>query len=519
MLNILLSILFYLGVWKIVRFQLQWRDSSRREAALRTTSGATLEKSLITLLQNRAQSVACSHQPLSQQNQIFRDLADALPQSHPLIEILKTTVTQLGDFLNCDRVLIYQFNSSYIGAPLVECSKPGCSPIQPIMDIHSCLDCLGLSSQNIRHAVLAVEDRLSASLPPSLQQLLSQHDVRANLMVPLQSHTHQPWGLLVAQQCTVPRQWQTHEIDGLQELATQLSLMIQNIELHDKVQSLRQQLEAQIQKTTECLQQEQQAQQKVLELKRTVHLQNDFLRTVCNELRSPLSNIGLAGKLLEQSLERCGIWAKGDPSVGRYLQTLQTECERETDLMNDLLDLARLESGLYFQRLSCLDVAPWICRFVQPFVNLMAQRQQYLILDVAAQMPALTTDLNCLEKVLHELMHNACQFTPVGEAIEIEAQATPKHLMLQIKHFGKQFSEDNLPHVFDQDDCGHNQMPGNRSDHKLRFALVQKYIEHIQGEIRVSHEAEWTCFTLQLPWTLLVSENQPAKPILPIAPL
>lgn len=253
------------------------------------------------------------------------------------------------------------------------------------------------------------------------------------------------------------------------------------------------------------------AQIQVKALEELNGLKDDFLSTVSHELRTPLTNIKMAIKMLQLS-ER-------EEQRQRYLKILQQECERETGLINDLLDLQRLASGTQLLNLAPIDVKDWVAQIVASFQERTRQRQQTLQLEMPPELPIITSDAACLERILTELLHNACKYTPPGEQIKVSARtinlasgvtgaetdsthsstSNRSRLALSVCNSGVEIPPDALNHLFDK----FYRVPGGdrwkQGGTGLGLALVQKMTVHLGANIHVSSTAQNTCFTVELP--------------------
>ncbi|MCY7390663.1 MAG: GAF domain-containing sensor histidine kinase, partial [Leptolyngbyaceae cyanobacterium CAN_BIN12] len=166
----------------------------------------------------------------------------------------------------------------------------------------------------------------------------------------------------------------------------------------------------------------QKAQAQVEALETLNLLKDDFLSTVSHELRTPMSNIKLATQMLEINLERQHLLDNPSSPLGRYFQILKNECQREISLINDLLDLSRLETGADTPIWQTVDLATWIPSLVQPFLERAHSQNQIFQLDLLLNPPSFITDPSRLERILSELLSNACKYTPTGETITLSVQ-------------------------------------------------------------------------------------------------
>ncbi|HEY9747375.1 MAG TPA: histidine kinase dimerization/phospho-acceptor domain-containing protein, partial [Allocoleopsis sp.] len=108
---------------------------------------------------------------------------------------------------------------------------------------------------------------------------------------------------------------------------------------------------------------------------------DEFLSTVSHELRTPMTNIKMAIQMLRV--------AQQPEQRDRYLQILGRECDREIDLINDLLDFQRLEAGAVAVELQSLRLQNWLPAIVEPFQARAQQRQQSLQLEIPENLPPL----------------------------------------------------------------------------------------------------------------------------------
>ncbi|WP_377964231.1 PAS domain-containing hybrid sensor histidine kinase/response regulator [Almyronema epifaneia] len=155
-------------------------------------------------------------------------------ESLDLQEILNTTVTEVRNFLQTDRVLIYRFNEDWSGQIVVESVSDGWTSILD-MPIHD--PCFGARYAQMYKAgrVGLLEDSHSAEIKPCYAELLHQLQIVGNLTVPI-LQGEKLWGLLFAHHCQGPRQWQAIEVDLLQQLATQVGIAVQQSELYLQMQ-------------------------------------------------------------------------------------------------------------------------------------------------------------------------------------------------------------------------------------------------------------------------------------------
>jgi len=191
-----------------------------------------------TLLQQEISDRQRVETSLQQQIELQRlvvAITQRIRQSLNLNKVLNTTVAEVRQFLQADRVFIYRFEPDCSGAVVVESVGEGWISVlnAQIKDAYF-IETRG--EEYKQGHFQAVADISTAALTECHRDLLTQFQVRANLAVPI-LEGEKLWGLLVTNQCAAPRQWQLWEIDFLQQLAMQVGIAIQQSELYEQVRT------------------------------------------------------------------------------------------------------------------------------------------------------------------------------------------------------------------------------------------------------------------------------------------
>lgn len=331
-----------------------------------------------------------------------------------------------------------------------------------------------------------------AGLIPELRSLARECRIQSILITPL-LYLHEYLGSISLYQCVQNSQrsearsrWTVDELSDAKTIADQCAIAIHQAQLHQQVQDLNAKLERQVQERTAEL------QQKMQELQRLNILKDDFLSTVSHELRTPMANIKMAIHMLKQS--------PTESRQERYLQILENECSRETELINDLLDLQRLEAEVETAGLELLYLNHWLPSVVEPFQSRTQQRQQTLRVQYPDDLPALSSDRAWLERVLVELLNNACKYTRTGGEILLGVSVhTSKPTVTFTVTNEATIPLAELPRIFDKFYRISNSDPWKQGGTGLGLALVKKLVERLQGRISVISENNLTTFTVELP--------------------
>jgi PAS domain S-box-containing protein len=263
------------------------------------------------------------------------------------------------------------------------------------------------------------------------------------------------------------------------------------------------------------------AQAQIEEMERLNRLKDEFLSTVSHELRTPLTNMKMAIQMLgialglEQSLlvespklktsdsksnlATGGIAVAKFDKVSRYFQILNNECDREINLINNFLDLQKLDINSKPLVLETVIVREWLMRAVELFKARNRNCQQNLQIHVTPNLPPLVCDPFSLERIIVELLTNACKFSPLDQEINISAQLKSQNIEFKIINTGVEIPESERDRIFDKFYRIPSNDPWKQGGTGLGLALVQKLTRYLGGIIEVESNSNLTCFTVLLP--------------------
>lgn len=252
-----------------------------------------------------------------------------------------------------------------------------------------------------------------------------------------------------------------------------------------------------------------QLEDQMVELQQINQLKDDFLNTVSHELRTPLTNIKMAIRMLEITLSQqtdliLDVGTDSNPTA-RYLKVLSDQCNRQLSLINDLLDLQRLNAKAYAIDLTPLHLQSWLPELVENFQERAHSQQQQLKVSLAPDLPPLVTHASSFSRVLTELLNNAIKYTPGDECISLAVQrlsvpsTTTPQIQIQVCNSGAEIPATELPRIFEQFYRISGADRWRQGGTGLGLTLVKKLVNHLGGSIQVTSEQGQTCFTVQLP--------------------
>ncbi len=223
-------------------------------------------------------------------------------------------------------------------------------------------------------------------------------------------------------------------------------------------------------------------------------LKSDFISNASHELRTPVTSLKV---LIESLIDG----AQEDPELRRtFLEDIYREANRLHQLVNDLLDLARMESGKAQLSIEKHDV----CRVIKEAVNTVAPQAKKKEIAIELKIPKNPTegkaDKDRLRQVLVNLLANAVKFTERGGKISIDLSQEKTFMRFVIADTGIGIPAKDLPHIFDRFfrvTRGRSRLQGGSG---LGLTIVKQTIDAHQGEIGIeSTEGEGTTITFTIP--------------------
>jgi two-component system, NarL family, sensor histidine kinase BarA len=226
-------------------------------------------------------------------------------------------------------------------------------------------------------------------------------------------------------------------------------------------------------------------------------LKSEFLANVSHELRTPLNSIlGFAG-LLKDTLNSAG----PDSKSARYVANIHQSGKHLLDLINDLLDLAKIEAGrmeIRSEPLSLPDLFEGLGNVLKP---LLEQKGLKLTSHVQGDVPILRTDPGKLQQILYNFLSNAIKFSPPGGQIEVAALRSPDdRVRINVTDHGPGISPAKQQIIFEKFRQADASVTRTHSGTGLGLAISKELTTLLNGSIGVrSAEGEGATFWIDIP--------------------
>jgi signal transduction histidine kinase len=215
----------------------------------------------------------------------------------------------------------------------------------------------------------------------------------------------------------------------------------------------------------------------------------NFVANVSHELRSPLTCIrGYAEGMLDGTIE--------EADHHKYLGVVRDESKRLTTLVNDLLDLSRMESGVALKR-EKFDLCELLRQELITFEGSISKKDIEVEVELPEEALIVNADPGGIRQLMTNLLDNAVKFTPRGGRMGLRLVPEGRLCRVEVYNSGPGIPPEDLPHIFERFykvDKAHT--PGEGTG--LGLAIVQKILEQHGQKIRVSEAGGFTTFSFRL---------------------
>jgi len=239
--------------------------------------------------------------------------------------------------------------------------------------------------------------------------------------------------------------------------------------------------------------------QRKQELESLNRLKDEFLGSISHELRTPLNNMYMAINMIKRN--------KNPARSEVYFAILENEYKREKELVNDLLNLQSIQMGTVELNPERMVLAQWLPQIIAPFIERTKSRDQQLNLSFNTIQTEYIGDPLSLERILRELLNNACKYTPPSGQIAVTCALDEQELKLKVANSGPAIPQAALPHIFDKFYRVPKGDPWQQGGTGLGLHLIQLLVQNLEGRITVTSREGETCFTVTLPQKTLVLED------------
>lgn len=230
--------------------------------------------------------------------------------------------------------------------------------------------------------------------------------------------------------------------------------------------------------------------QEITHLKELDRIKTDFVYTVSHDIRSPLTAIyGFIGLI-----DRVG---PVNHQQGEFIEHIQSSLQHITSLINDLMDLGRVEAG-YDLQMEDVNLKDIIKQAMDNLDYQADEKMQEVMLSTPDELPVIPGNPLHLQRMVTNLIENAIKFTPPMGKINVRCRAEACQLILEVSDNGPGIPLADQPHIFDKFYRGSN-LARNTSGTGLGLSIVKSIAEKHHGRVWVDSSPQGTTFSVILP--------------------
>ncbi len=295
----------------------------------------------------------------------------------------------------------------------------------------------------------------------------------------------------------------------LTAIANQAAVAIDNAKLYEELEDLTYALEERVQARTNEL------RETNIQLMAADRAKNEFLAKMSHELRTPLNSIIGFSSVLLQSTEEM------PKQLYKFLENIHAAGHHLLNLINDILDLSKIEAGKVELRLETFDLRDTVLSVERVMKGFADEARVSILSEVDRDVPLVTLDEGRLKQILFNLLSNAVKFSPPERRVTLNINRlsqddSPIHydsVRIEVRDQGVGIPADDVGRIFDEFYQAGSASRTGKMGTGLGLSLTRNFVELHKGTIEVTSEPDCgTTFTMHLPIDCREAGVVPAPP-------
>lgn len=236
-------------------------------------------------------------------------------------------------------------------------------------------------------------------------------------------------------------------------------------------------------------------------------IKNEFMANISHELRTPLNVIFGSAQIIELYAQNNTL-GENTKNIGKYTKSLKQNCNRMLRLVNNLIDLTKIDSGflkLNMQNCNMVNIVEDITLSVAEYIE---SNNINIVFDTDVEEKYMACDVDMIERIILNLLSNAVKFTSPEGSISVKIYDKDEYIIISVKDSGIGIPEDMLEIIFDRFRQVDKSLTRKTEGSGIGLNLVKSLVELHGGEIKVeSKEGIGSEFTIKLPVTLVARDE------------
>jgi signal transduction histidine kinase len=406
-------------------------------------------------------------------------------------DILQTSCDEIASFLNVPHITLilledplkigsFEAAEAIVGAQFITPGEPD------LKGQHLSFNAQNLLLTSLAHAgqPIVIEQLSNYPLSSRMSGLANMYNLVSALILPIVLRSKIIGIIGIGSKKS--RTFTHHEIHLLEKVSEELGRVLETASLYEQLRNYAADLEIRVVERTQELAEANE------QLKQLDKLKSRFVTDVSHELRTPVTNLKLYLDLLER---------KGPEKLNQYLPILQKQADRLGQLIQDILDLSRLELGRHKVEFEPLNLNTLVEEIVEAHLPRAQASDLNLSFNPDANLPQILGVRNQLAQIITNLLVNAINYTLAGDIL-LTTQAEPEtgFACLTVADTGMGITFEDIPYLFDRFYRGEQARESNIPGTGLGLAIADEIVRIHDGRIEVSSSAgKGTTFKVWLP--------------------
>ncbi|MBU3189485.1 PAS domain S-box protein [Clostridium bowmanii] len=242
-------------------------------------------------------------------------------------------------------------------------------------------------------------------------------------------------------------------------------------------------------------------------LEKVIQMQEEFFANISHELKTPLNVIFATSQLLNMYCNDGSFYSKKD-SVVKYIESIKQNSYRLSKLINNIVDLSKIEAGFFDINLSNNNVVDVVEEIVMSITNYTRIKGLNIVFDTDTEEKIIACDPEKIERIVLNLISNAIKFSDEGDEIFVSIKNKCEFVEISVKDNGIGIEDKYLAMIFDRFKQVDKSLSRNAEGTGIGLSIVKSIVELHGGSIYVESElGNGSRFTVVLPTKRVIHEN------------